>query len=164
MSPCRDVPQPEYSPSRRTMWLLSAGGGASGEGTATAAGTGTGAGAGVGGVTGAGAGAGVATAGAGTDAVGVGGGALAVGDCAATVDSAWTNKAERSGFRFARGAPAEAWLLDVAADSGAGATRTGAGDVGEPTVTSPVGAVPEDGAGRRASPFAICSAAPRVRA
>ena len=88
------------------MWLLSAGGGASGEGTATAAGTGTGAGAGVGGVTGAGAGAGVATAGAGTDAVGVGGGALAGGDCAATVDSAWTGKAERSGFRFARGAPA----------------------------------------------------------
>lgn len=73
MSPCRDVPQPEYTPSRSTTWLLSAGGDGSGGGTTAAGGTGMGVGVGV---TGAGAGIGVA-----------GAGALGGAGCATTVES-----------------------------------------------------------------------------
>src|SRR5690242_14091036 len=75
MSPCRDVPQPVYTPSRSTTRLLSVGGAASGDGVAVTGVVGAGAGVGAG-VTGAGAGTGV-----------VGASELAAGDCAATVDS-----------------------------------------------------------------------------
>src|SRR5690349_13345581 len=96
MSPCRDVPQPVYTPSRSTTRLLSVGGAASGDGVAVTAVVGAGAGVG----------AGVTDAGAGTGVVGAG--ELAAGDCAATVDSARIVGAAVSVFRFGRGSSARA--------------------------------------------------------
>lgn len=74
MSPCRDVPQPEYTPSLSTTRLLSAAGAGSGDGATAAGGVGVGAGIGV------------AGAGVGIGVTGVG--ALGGADAAATVDSA----------------------------------------------------------------------------
>jgi hypothetical protein len=148
MSPCRDVPQPEYTPSLSTTWPASAGGDAS-AGDATA-------------VAGVGAGAGIGVAGAGVGIGVAGAGALGVADGAATVDSARTDAADVSVLCLRRAGSVTARRFGVALESGADGTA--AANVCGRTAISPVGAAGGGREGRRASVSAMRSAAPRVRA